>query len=53
MDDNVLTLGISDEIQKWMEIMVEYPHVIDVKGKRFMFYNGNGLEHPVLDMLII
>lgn len=42
MDDHSLALDISSEEGKWDSLMVEYPHVIDVKGKRYMFYNGNG-----------
>lgn len=42
MDSNSLALSISNDSNSWDSVMVEYPHVIDVKGKRLMFYNGNG-----------
>jgi len=37
-----LTLSVSNKTEDWDSLMVEYPHIIDVKGKRLMFYNGNG-----------
>jgi len=37
-----LTLAPSDNIDDWDGLMVAYPHIIDVNGKRLMFYNGNG-----------
>ena len=40
-DDSSLTLDISPDINEWDGLMVEYPHVIDVKGERLKFYNGN------------
>lgn len=39
--DKAQTLSISNESTEWDSLMVEYPHVIDVKNKRLMFYNGN------------
>ena len=42
MDNDGLFLEANEDINKWDGLMVEYPHVIDVKGKRYMFYNGNG-----------
>lgn len=38
--DNILGLGISEK--GWDSEMVEYPHIIGVKNKILMFYNGNG-----------
>ena len=37
-----LSLDISKQENTWDNLMVEYPHVINVKGKILMFYNGNG-----------
>jgi predicted GH43/DUF377 family glycosyl hydrolase len=34
--------GIDVSSDDWDSFMVTYPHVIDIKGKRLMFYNGNG-----------
>jgi predicted GH43/DUF377 family glycosyl hydrolase len=34
--------GIDIGPEPWDDFMITYPHVIDVKGKRLMFYNGNG-----------
>ena len=42
MDKHSETLSVSNDINEWDGLMVEYPHVIDVKGKRLMFYNGTG-----------
>lgn len=43
MDDNIETgLTIAKNIEQWDGLMVAYPHVVDVKDKRLMFYNGNG-----------
>jgi hypothetical protein len=33
-------IGVSDD--GWDSEMVEYPFVLDHKGQRYMFYNGNG-----------
>ena len=41
LDDSSLSLDISRD-SEWDNFMLEYPCVIDVKGKRYMFYNGNG-----------
>ncbi len=41
-ENSPLTLDVSEDINAWDGLMVEYPHVIDVKGKRLLFYNGNG-----------
>ena len=42
LDESKNTLSVSKNINEWDGLMVEYPHVIDIKGKRLMFYNGNG-----------
>ena len=42
LDNHSQTLSISNDQNEWDGLMVEYPHVIDVKGKRLMFYNGTG-----------
>jgi len=34
-------VGIDVSKQGWDSEMIEYPHVIDHKGKRYMLYNGN------------
>jgi len=34
--------GIDVSESGWDSEMIEYPHVFDHKGKRFMLYNGNG-----------
>ncbi|HTA77716.1 MAG TPA: hypothetical protein VK791_11195 [bacterium] len=34
--------GLSVSPSGWDSKMVEYPHVFDHKGKRYMLYNGNG-----------
>ena len=34
--------GIDISESGWDDMMLCYPHVIDVKDKRLMFYNGNG-----------
>ncbi len=38
----IYSLSISNDLDSWDGYMVEYPFVIDVMGKRLMFYNGNG-----------
>ena len=38
--DNHVNLEVSEE--GWDSKMIEYPHVFDLHGKRFMLYNGNG-----------
>jgi hypothetical protein len=39
MDDRS---GITVSEHGWDDMMVAYPEVADVQGRRFMFYNGNG-----------
>jgi hypothetical protein len=39
--DDSHTLTISADRTQWDGLMVEYPHVIDVNGRRLMFYNGD------------
>ncbi|MBN8828223.1 MAG: hypothetical protein J0H68_05905 [Sphingobacteriia bacterium] len=39
MDDR-MQFDVSNE--GWDSLMVAYPAIIDVKGSRYMFYNGNG-----------
>jgi hypothetical protein len=34
--------GIDISNKGWDDLMICYPHVVDVKNKRLMFYNGNG-----------
>lgn len=34
--------GIDVSLNGWDSEMIEYPFVFDHKGKRYMFYNGNG-----------
>lgn len=34
--------GIGPGPQAWDDTMIEYPHVFDVDGERYMLYNGNG-----------
>ena len=41
-DNESLTLSISNDISEWDGLMVEYPHVIKLKNRYLMFYNGNG-----------
>ena len=41
-DDSSLSLDVDDNINHWDGFMVGYTHVIDVKDKCLMFYNGNG-----------
>ncbi len=41
-DNSSYALDVSPKKNEWDSEMVEYPHVIDVKGRRLMFYNGNG-----------
>jgi hypothetical protein len=41
MDEQV-GIDISDNPDDWDGKMVEYPHVFDHIGKRYMLYNGNG-----------
>jgi hypothetical protein len=38
--DNLVDLPLSES--GWDEEMLAYPHVIEHKGKLYMFYNGNG-----------
>lgn len=38
--DNRAGIELSDE--GWDSFMLAYPEVVDVAGRRFMFYNGNG-----------
>jgi hypothetical protein len=42
LDNSDLCMDTSENEADWDGTMVEYPHVVDVKGKRLMFYNGNG-----------
>lgn len=35
-------VGIQKSENGWDSEMICYPYVIDIKGKRYMFYNGNG-----------
>lgn len=35
-------VGITTSPQGWDSFMQAYPEVIDVNGRRYMFYNGNG-----------
>ncbi len=35
-------VGIDVSITGWDSEMIEYPHVFDHKGQRYMLYNGNG-----------
>lgn len=39
--DNNSGISISNNPNDWDSQMIEYPHVINVKNKRLMFYNGN------------
>jgi hypothetical protein len=39
-EDENAGITVSDE--GWDSEMIEYPHVIDLNGKRILFYNGNG-----------
>ena len=39
MDEQV---GIGVSREGWDSMMVEYPHVVESNGARYMFYNGNG-----------
>lgn len=38
MDDSV---GIDVSLEGWDSEMIEYPHVIQYQGAKYMFYNGN------------
>jgi len=38
--DDLAGVGVSTE--GWDSDMIEYPHVFDHGGSRFMLYNGNG-----------
>lgn len=38
--DDLVGLDVSDK--GWDSVMISYPHVIEVKNKTLMFYNGNG-----------
>lgn len=40
--DNLAGIDLGNSPKDWDSEMIEYPHVIDLKGKRLMFYNGNG-----------
>jgi hypothetical protein len=42
MDDSV---GIDVSSEGWDSEMIEYPHVIEHHGVRYMFYNGNKFGH--------
>jgi hypothetical protein len=35
-------VGIAKSEEGWDSQMIEYCHVINLKGKKYMFYNGNG-----------
>ena len=41
-DESSLMLSVSDNVDDWDGLMVEYPHVFDIKNNRYMLYNGNG-----------
>lgn len=34
--------GIEPSVNGWDADMIEYPHVFDLDGRRYMLYNGNG-----------
>jgi len=38
--DDRAGIDVSDD--GWDSLMVAYPNVVDVRGRRFLFYNGNG-----------
>lgn len=42
LDKSNYALDVDPHINSWDGEMVEYPHVINIKGKKIMFYNGNG-----------
>lgn len=42
LDNSDLSLDVSESGEAWDGMMVEYPHVISIKGVWTMFYNGNG-----------
>ena len=35
-------VGIAPSVSGWDADMIEYPHVFDLNGRRYMLYNGNG-----------
>ena len=40
--DSLSGITVAENENEWDGLMTEYPHVVDIKGKRYMFYNGNG-----------
>jgi hypothetical protein len=51
MDDKV---GIDiSEGQGWDSEMIEYPFVIEHKGKKYMFYNGNGYGESGVGLAVL
>jgi hypothetical protein len=36
------SVGIEPSVNGWDADMIEYPHVFDLDGRRYMLYNGNG-----------
>jgi hypothetical protein len=50
MDDQA---GIDVSPDGWDAEMIEYPHVVDHKGKRYMLYNGNGYSQTGIGLAVL
>mgnify|MGYP001609893518 CR=1 FL=1 len=46
-------LGLSPSGVDWESDMVEYPHVFDHDGRRYMLYNGNGYGKSGLGLAVL
>jgi hypothetical protein len=40
--DDQVGIDVNIDLEEWDGFMITYPHVIKVKNKLLMFYNGNG-----------
>lgn len=45
--------GIDAGPESWDDTMIEYPHVFDVGGERYMLYNGNGFGQTGFGLAIL
>lgn len=46
-------VGITVSSEGWDSEMIEYPFIFDHKGKRYMFYNGNGYGKSGIGLAIL
>jgi hypothetical protein len=46
-------IEVSSERGDWDSEMIEYPHVIDHDGRRYMLYNGNGYSKTGIGLAVL